>query len=141
MPTKRDPRAPCRPTDTPSLHERLLRNLVDSDPRMCRNGFWRTHKALIDELGLDEDEFPQRAFLPDAYLFDREHQEIFLFEVEVSCPLTVRKQCDYGWLWFAWDGEGETDWTPRLFVIDRYGHQNELDMCKLYFADVEAVAA
>jgi hypothetical protein len=141
MPTRRDPRAACRPNDTPSLHERLIRSLIESDPRMCRNGFWRAHRELTDELGFGLDDFPpDRPFLPDAYLFDRDNQEILLFEVEVSCPLTAQKIAAYGWFWFEWDGEGSTDWLPRLFVVDRYGHRNELNMAELYFADVRDAA-
>jgi hypothetical protein len=138
MPTKRDPRAPCRPNDPPSLHERLIRDLIASDLRMARNGFWRKHRALVEKLGMDQDEFIARPFLPDAYLFDHDNQEILLFEVEISCPLSDLKKHNYGWLWFCWESEGAHDWLPRLFVIDRYGHRNELDMSELYFADIDS---
>jgi hypothetical protein len=105
---------------------------------MCRNGFWRQHKALVEDLGLDQEEFPANAFLPDAYLFDHEAQEIRLFEVEISCPLTPAKMDAYGWLYFCWESEGSVDWLPRLFVVDRYGHRNELSMSELYFGNTAA---
>lgn len=135
MPTKRDPRAPCRPDDPASPHEQLIRDLVTSDTRMCRNGFWRAVTALAEELG-EEGVFNRVTFgfLPDAYLIDRDECEILMFEVEHYGRLSEAKLRDLGAFWDWWDGSGEHDWLPRLFLVDRFGNRNELDLAERAYA-------
>jgi hypothetical protein len=135
MATVRDPRAECA---NETKHELLIRQLIGSDARMARNGFWKALRDLLDELKLRPEEFPSREFLPDAYLIDREAKEVRLYEVEVTCPLSSLKLADYGWLWFCFDCEEHLEWEPRLFVVDRYGHQNEIAMGQLYLNNVLA---
>jgi hypothetical protein len=140
MPTKRHPRNPCEQLGGKvTLHERLIRDIVEADPRMMRRGFWRDVRALIEELGLDADELCAREFLPDAYLIDPTRQEINMVEVEVSCPLSDKKKQDYAWMWFCWESE-DTDWMPRLFVVDRYGNSNEMDLKAMYFSEIATAA-
>jgi hypothetical protein len=136
MPTKRHPRAPSKGKFT--LHERIIQALIDADQRMCRNGFWQSVGEIVNAAKLDED-LVCREFRPDAYLIDHERQHINIVEVEVSCPLSDKKKDDYTWWWFLWEAEC-TDWEPRLFVVDRYGHGNELSLRNMYWAKVRREA-
>jgi hypothetical protein len=139
MPTKRDPRAPCRPEAPPSLHERLIRDLIANDPKMCRNGFWRAVRDIAEEVGLSDDEWlSDRDFQPDAYLIDREAQVVRIYEVEVTSPLSEKKLFDYAWFWFLWECEGDTEWIPKLYTVDRYGNCNELSLQGLYYSRIMA---
>lgn len=135
MPTKRPPRAPCRPDDPPSLHERLIRDLLASDERICRNGFWRAVAALATEL--DEEITATRqhfGFLPDAYVLDRQECEIVIYEVEVRGTLSPDKLTLLGRFWDWWDASGEHDWLPRLILVNRFGHQNEIELREYAYA-------
>lgn len=130
MPTRRHPRAPNLGSSKP--HEMLVRRLIESDGRICRNGFARAVRALIDEIGSELDEMDLSSFLPDAYMIDHENKAIVIYEVEVTSYLSPHKLDCYAWFWFCWDSEDEHEWRPRLFVVDRYFHKNELDLCDLY---------
>jgi len=137
MPTVRGPRTPnIQKVTTP--HELVIRSLIDSHPDMCRNGFRRAMRNLWSELG-DIDEMLPIDFVPDAYRIDREAEEILIYEVEFSHPVTEHKLRQYGMLWFDWDAEGQHEWLPRLFIIDRLG-QREIPMRELYYRVLEAHA-
>jgi hypothetical protein len=137
MPTKKPRRAQCRPNDPPSLHEKIIRALIDADPRMFRNGFWQEVNAICKAEEIDCDGIVKQAFRPDAYLIDRASKHINIVEVEVSHPMTERKKDDYAWWWYLWDCE-MSDWEPRLFVVDRYGHGHELGLGAMYWRKVFA---
>lgn len=135
VPTRRPPRAPCRPSDPPSLHERLIRGLLDGNPNVCRNGFWEAVSKLAAELGEDGPlDRARYGFLPDAYLIDRENCEIVLYEVEVTGRLTDCKLRNLGNFWAWWDGSGEHDWLPRLILVDRFGNHNEIGLQERSYA-------
>ena len=126
MPTRRHPRAPCQ-SDTP--HELAIRRLIDSHQDLCRNGFWEAIKQLCDELG--EDDVPTKLgfrFQPDAYRIDRQASEILLYEVEVTSLVTPDKMKLIAAFWEWWEASGDHDWMPRLFLVNRYGHQGEVDL-------------
>lgn len=137
MPTRRHPRAPTIRADRSwSMHELAIRMLVRRDERVCRNGFAQAMHALGRELD-DEYEFepmPVGDFRPDAFLVDRQAQEVVLYEVEDTHALTPVKldAIVFLWLWFDSDG---SDWILRLFPVDRYGNVGqELDLQGYYHA-------
>ncbi len=132
MPRNRDLRKPCiRKDGKTTLHETLIRKLIDSDERMCRYGFSRTVAALFEREDIYPDNVPLGEFVPDAYLLDEAAREIRIYEVEVTNALSDQKIASLGMFWFYMDCE-TTEWVPRLFVVDRYGVTTELDMLKCY---------
>jgi hypothetical protein len=136
MPTRRHPRKSIPRRDgVVTEHERIVRALVEADPRICRRRFWPSLEALLIEIGLDPLDFDARHFMPDCYMIDREQKHVNIIEVEVTCPLSAKKRQDYAWMWFCWESE-ETEWEPRLFVVDRYGHGNELSLQEMYYGEI-----
>ncbi|WP_324807258.1 hypothetical protein SH584_11590 [Sphingomonas sp. LY29] len=132
MPRNRDLRKPCVRSDGKvTRHEELIRELIDSDPRMCRNGFARSMKPLFEREGIYPENVPLGEFIPDAYLLDEEAKEIRIYEVEVTNALSNFKIQSLGMFWFYMDCE-MTKWMPRLYVVDRYGAMTELCMLKCY---------
>jgi hypothetical protein len=100
---------------------------------MCRNGFWQSVGKIVAAEGIDCDEICARTFRPDAYLIDNDRKEINIFEVEVTHAMPETKMDDYAWWWFLWECEGQSEFLPRLFVVDRYGHGSEMDLRQLYY--------
>jgi hypothetical protein len=132
MPTKRHPRQPSDGKLT--LHELAIRSLVESDPRICRNGFTPAIRAAAEEAArewYDEDTVPVD-IRPDAYLIDRETKTITLFEVGDWRLATHDKEARLGWFWFWWDSYAP-EWTLRCFAINRFGRfTHEMDLCGFY---------
>ena len=139
MVTKRPSRAPVQRSDgTTTRHELVIRMLVNSHPAMQRNGFSRSVKDLLISLGADadyRDDFPPCRFVPDAYRIDHEAQDILIYEVEDTNPISPRKLEELAEYWFWWESEGQHDWMPRLFVVDRYGASRlEIDLQQVWYA-------
>ncbi|GAA4015434.1 hypothetical protein GCM10022280_12720 [Sphingomonas swuensis] len=121
-------------------HEAAIKRLVESDSRMCRNGFKRVVRDLWDELGGDPDEMETLSFLPDAFLVDRERRELLLYEVEDTSALKPAKKALYGAFWFAWDSEDLHDWLPRLFVCSTTGRVSyEVPLSALYYDWIDEI--
>lgn len=144
MPTVRDKRAPKFYKDGEvTRHELAIRMLVNSHPDMCRNGFAKAVRELWIELHADEDpdectEPVRHPFLPDAYRIDREAQEILVYEVEDTCPISPEKLLRLAYWWFQWDADDEHEWLPRVFVVDRYGNVGtEIDLMAAYYAGLD----
>lgn len=144
MPTVRNSRAPVAQRGGITRHEIAIRLLVNSRPDIHRNGFRQAVRELWAELADPEldDGPPQMPFLPDAYRIDRESEELILYEVEDSNPISPQKLAALGEFWFDWDCEGQHDWLPRLVTVDRYGRETgEIDMMGLYYAiDLDEVS-
>ena len=111
------------------LHKTLIQKLLDDIPSCSAKGFWNAHDALRKSLGLE----PLRVRIrPDAFRINHESSEIEIYEVEVESVLTSAKIRELGVLWEEWDAEGTHDWLPVLFVVDRYGNINRLDLMDAY---------
>ena len=122
MPNRRPPRAAfVRSDGSATAHELAIRRLLAGDVRIHRYGFTQAVDALVDNLGCEGDCRVRRRFVPDAYRIDHEKQTIDLFEVEVTHRVPDAKMRQLADWWEAWDGEGEHDWLPRLFLVDRFG--------------------
>lgn len=120
---------------TVSPHEAGIRMLIDSHPDMRRNGFQHSIRQLWAGLypdPEDADEVPTIQALPDAFRLDRENQDILIYEVEVTNPLSAFKLYEYGRYWSDWDCDDAHEWLPRLFVVNRYGHIGEIDLVRVY---------
>lgn len=129
MPTKRGPREPSGGKLT--LHEIAIRELLESDPRICRNGFTRTVKGLVSHEWDDDDPMPLD-IRPDAYLIDADQKELTLFEVGDWRLATHDKERRLGWFWFWWDSYCP-EWTVRCFAINRFGRlTHEMDLGGFY---------
>jgi hypothetical protein len=127
MASRKGPRSPCEQRVV-SRHEQAIRDLLASDPRIMRNGFWAAVSELADDL---DYEIRLGGFLPDAYRIDREACEIVMHEVVDHCDLAPKKLASIGDFWMDWDGEGDTDWLPTLFV-HRLAYPvapQEVDLC------------
>lgn len=68
-------------------------------------------------------------YVPDAYILDPEMERLVVFEVEDSHPLTYRKYSAYADLAFALDCE---EWEFKLFSVDRYGGEKEVDLLEAW---------
>ena len=111
------------------LHKTLIQKLLGDIPGCVTDGFWREHDALRKSLDLG----PLRVKIrPDAFRINHETSEIEIYEVEVESVLTPTKIRELGLLWDDWDAEGSHDWLPVLFVVDRYGNINRLDLMDAY---------
>ena len=116
--------------DRGGIHRRAIADLVATIPGATDKGFWAAHDELCDQERVER--FRHR-FLPDAFRFNAEAQEIELYEVEVHCALSPDKIALLGDFWEAWDEEGDSDWLPVLIVVDRFGNRNRMDLkCALY---------
>jgi hypothetical protein len=133
MPTKRDSRAPKQQKEL-TRHELAIRMLINSDPHIHRNGFLAAMRELVAAEDCEDDCIPER-MLPDAYRIDRAGGWIDIFEVDDTHPIPAHKLQAYANLWEAWDGEGRSDFMPRLFNVDRYGKvQGEIDLRAIAYA-------
>lgn len=118
--------------DRGGVHRRAIAELVASILGAKENGFWAAHERLCRAEGVAP--FRSR-FLPDAYRFNTETQEIELYEVEVHCALTPAKIALLAEFWEDWDEEGGTDWLPVLILVDRFGNRSRMDLrCAVYGA-------
>lgn len=116
-----------------SLHELAIRQLVESDPRMCRNGFAGAISDLWREIGGEADEVPPTDFIPDAYLIDRDLKQLVLFEVGDWRLATHAKEAALGQFWFMWDSCAPNDWALGCLALDRFGMvTHEMDLCKFF---------
>ena len=116
-----------------SLHELAIRQIVDSDPRMARNGFKGAIADLWREIGGEPDEVPPMDFVPDAYLIDRDLKQLVLFEVGDWRLATHAKEAALGRFWFMWDSCVPDDWALGCLAVDRFGMvAHEMDLCRFY---------
>jgi hypothetical protein len=139
MPTIRDRRQPVV-SASPSQHELAIRALVDSDPRMGRNGFWREVANLIAEVApaAESAEFTLRQFKPDAFLFDSDKREIHIYEVEVSHRIGAEKLARLLSFWEDWDADEYEGWSVRVFTFNPLTQSRaELPLADLYVATLE----
>ena len=119
--TNRGPRQPSIRRDgkvTP--HEAVIRALVESDPRICRNGFANAVRDLWIEVGEDEDDMPRLDIVPDAYLINHAAREVILYEVENYRLMTHDKEARLAGFWFSWDC-ADADWSVRCLAFNRFG--------------------
>jgi hypothetical protein len=127
----KDPREPKGGKE--SLHERVIRQLIASDPRMCRNGFARAIEDLWAEIGGEPDELPPIHFMPDAYLIDRDLKELVLFEVGDWRLATQAKEAALGQFWLMWDSCVPDGWAVGCIALDRFGmFSHEMDLCSFF---------
>ena len=118
-----------------TVHELAIRQLINNDRSIKRYGFPDAVRGIVEEFGCDRDCLVNRRFLPDAYRIDRQNWTIDLFEVEDTCKLSPRKLETLARWWEAWDGEGQTEFYPRLFTVDRYGRTTgEVDLMAVLWA-------
>ena len=112
-------------------HNLAIDSLCASKPGIQANGFWAAVEALAEELDYS---IRLNGFLPDAYEIDREACEIVMHEVVDSCDLSPDKLAKMGDFWMDWDGEGDTDWLPRLVVhrIDYPAQPYDVDLCAVF---------
>lgn len=132
MPNRRHPRHEPRHVRI-TKHELQIRELLASDPAICRYGFAQAVDAIVQEFDCSADCRVNRLFAPDAYRIDRANGWIDIFEVEVTCPISSAKLEKLAAWWEAWDCEGQCDFLPRVFVIDKYG-THEIDLEAAAFA-------
>jgi hypothetical protein len=111
-------------------HDALVQQVLAEVPGSAINDLPAALRALADEIG--DPGLARIYFRPDAYRINRETQELELYEVEVTSPITRGKVRQLGDLWFDWDSEGDHDWLPVLFIVDRYGHRNRVDLEDAY---------
>jgi hypothetical protein len=64
--------------------------------------------------------------VPDAFVIDREREEILIFEVEDFHPMPSHKAWQI--IDLADSISWEFDWTVRVFISDRYANLKELDV-------------
>jgi hypothetical protein len=57
-------------------------------------------------------------FVPDLWYIDAEERDIFVYEIEDTCPLTSLKLAKLVDFWWSMDNEG---WDVHLTAFDRYG--------------------
>lgn len=106
-------------------HRRQIAAVLADCPGARSSGFWNEHGALCDREGIVRW---RSTFLPDAFRFNAETTEIEIYEVEVRSPLTSAKIAVLGEFWEDWDGEGDSDWTPVLILVDRFGNRSRMDL-------------
>jgi hypothetical protein len=136
MPIKIDSRAPVvHRHRRATMHELGIRVLLASDDEIHRNGFARSVRALAEEIDADIDELAPGRFLPDAYKIDRAAEQLLLYEVVDTNPLSTTKLEALAWFWFQWDADDFHDWLPRLFIVNRHGKvTEEINLCAAYYA-------
>lgn len=137
MPSKRGPREQSvRESGKITLHELAIRDLVDSDSAICRNGFNAAMRALAAELGIDE-EMPLN-IRPDAFKVDRENEVLTLFEVGDWRLASHDKELRLGDFWYWWDDLAD-DWTVKCLAVNRFGRvTHEMDLCGFYLDGLSA---
>jgi hypothetical protein len=118
---------------------RLTAKVIRShNPRIKLKGFSREVRKLLYDLEDKEvvDETWRHhgpRFIPDAFFIDHKKEEIYVFEIEDSHPLTVdilkRILNFYWWL-------DSYYWKLRVFVLDRYGlNKREICLFSFFYAD------
>lgn len=116
-----------RPPGPAKAHEFLVGQLVGQGAKTAA-----FRQALIDTFGLDEEgcldegeRFEEvRRLVPDAFTITKD--EVCIYEVEVTSPVTIEKLFAYAELWAVLD----CDHTAfcRLFVINFNGDTREVDL-------------
>lgn len=79
-----------------------------------------------------KEELAECRVLPDAFRIEHEREEILVYEVEVTHHLPDWKLERYCQFWWALD---EYYWMLRLFIVDRFGNQHELDLFRISAGD------
>lgn len=101
------------------------------------NSVWATNGEDGGYENIDEAKEDWRVYynmfkvVPDLYEVNKEKDILTVYEIENSFHLTPDKLFKYGQLWFYLD----CDWVElRLFIVDRFGHQNEISLCDVFYA-------
>ena len=113
-----------------TFHELMVDSLIMEDPGIQKCGFPNFLRKIFKGNTLNMVFMQNRnqtlGFRPDAFKIDNEQQEIFLYEVEDSHPLTIRKIAIIINLFWILDDIG---WDLHLLLIDRYTFdEKEVDL-------------
>ena len=113
------------PGNITDLHKLLTSNIIQTVPDAREHSFWAAHDELC--AAIDIERGFSLPFRPDAFRINHETSEIEIYEIEVRSKLSAPKIEMLGALWQWWDGE-EVDWLPVLFVVDRFGNMNRMEL-------------
>jgi hypothetical protein len=133
------------PKPPPGLHADLLRIYLENMPGSRATGFRRALVDLFDGVADSEEgcceatggegdpaecsclvsALQRWRSVPDAYVINREEEEIIAVEVQNTCPVSPRKLDLYIELFWALD---EYCWTLGLHLVDRSGSVFRVDM-------------
>jgi hypothetical protein len=104
---------------TLSNHQ-MVAVLREHYPELQEGRFVPALAAAFEEF--DSDWFTR---MPDAFAIRVPQREVDVIEVEITHPIPHDTMRDLGRLWFELDA---IDVLMRLFVMNRYGHINEIDL-------------
>lgn len=114
----------------------LVSALKAERPEPQTRSFVRALREAFPEVGGDEPVAFNR--VPDGYVIRKESREVDLFEAEATHPLSKRATEDICRLWFDLDGASI---RLSLYIVNRFGHVNQVDLEPWYYLLVHGAAA
>lgn len=108
-----------------TTHAEIVESLLGTYPRTLAKGFNREIARALP--GVSEPPLTRR--VPDAFAFYGGGKMVDIFEVEVTSGLTEAALADYAALVVDLSFY---DIEARLFVVNRFGHINEVDTIPWY---------
>lgn len=108
-------------------NQQLVYALQLQYPEVRTTGLVPALKAAFPEVYDDLDTFKR---YPDGYVIRQSEREVDIFEVEVTHAIPLSTMRDIFVLRGVLDS---LDIEMRCYVVNRYGHINELDLSSWYF--------
>ena len=124
-----------------SFHDIQIQRLKRLCPELKTHGCRKAiRKAVCSDLrNMEEEDFHKAlgeiGFVPDAYHIDEKELVVYIYEVEVSNPITLDKMHRYVDLMFLLDYE---EWSLLVTRVDKNGQPSPVDLFSWYGDSIRA---